>query len=124
MTVQEVNRDALGRCKMRGCNLCDGYRKEVEQYRALGTVEEIKKKIQTELPYMSLAQARFKSELDEYRNIGTVKELKENKDFLEFLYNAIQPNEMEQHLSMYNAKGTKATVTEGYTDQCGLMPTT
>ena len=42
MTVQEANRDALGRCKMRGCNLCDGYRKEVEQYRALGTVEELK----------------------------------------------------------------------------------
>jgi len=53
---------------------------EVEQYRALGTVEEIKKKIQTELPYMSLAQARFKSELDEYRNIGTVEELKEARE--------------------------------------------
>ena len=53
---------------------------EVEQYRALGTVEEIKKKIKTELPYMSLAQARFKSELDEYRNIGTVEELKEARE--------------------------------------------
>ena len=53
---------------------------EVEQYRALGTVEEIEKKIQTELPYMSLAQARFKSELDEYRNIGTVEELKEARE--------------------------------------------
>lgn len=53
---------------------------EVEQYRALGTVEEIKKKIKTELPYMSLAQARFKSELDEYRNIGTVEELREARE--------------------------------------------
>ena len=53
---------------------------EVEQYRALGTVEELEKKIKTELPYMSLAQARFKSELDEYRNIGTVEELKEARE--------------------------------------------
>lgn len=57
-----------------------GCMEEVEQYRALGTVEEIKKKIKTELPYMSLAQARFKSELDEYRNIGTVEELKEARE--------------------------------------------
>ena len=54
--------------------------KEVEQYRALGTVEEIKKKIKTELPYMSIAQARFKSELDDYRNLGTVEELKEARE--------------------------------------------
>ena len=57
-----------------------GCMEEVEQYRALGTVEEIKKKLQTELPYMSLAQARFKSELDEYRNLGTVEELKEARE--------------------------------------------
>ena len=50
------------------------------EYEALGTVEELKEKIQTELPYMSLAQARFKSELDEYRNLGTVEELKEARE--------------------------------------------
>lgn len=59
------------------CDIAIQALEELEQYRALGTVEEIEKKIQTELPYMSLAQARFKSELDEYRNIGTVEELKE-----------------------------------------------
>lgn len=63
-------------------------------------------------------------EVEQYRALGTVEELKENKDFLEFLYNAIQPNEMEQYLSMYKAKDTKATATEGYADQCGLMSAT
>lgn len=28
--MTEVNRDAEGRCKMRGCNLCDSYRKKLE----------------------------------------------------------------------------------------------
>lgn len=50
---------------------------ELERYRALGTVEEIKKKLRKELPYMSIAQAKFKSELDAYRAIGTVDELRE-----------------------------------------------
>ena len=50
MTVQDANRDALGRCKMRGCNLCDGYRKELEQYRALGTVEELKEAREKQIP--------------------------------------------------------------------------
>lgn len=94
MTAQEAIRDIQrlsSSCKHSGdcmaCNIC--YKavpmaiecmEEVEQYRALGTVEEIKKKIKTELPYMSLAQARFKSELDEYRKIGTVEELKEARE--------------------------------------------
>lgn len=50
MTVQEANRDADGRCKMRGCNLCDGYRKELKQYRALGTVEELKEAKEKQIP--------------------------------------------------------------------------
>lgn len=50
---------------------------EIQQYRALGTVEEIKKKIRKELPYMSIAQAKFKSELNAYRAIGTVEEVRE-----------------------------------------------
>lgn len=41
--------------------------KELEQYRELGTVEEIKKKIKTELPYMEIAQAKFKSEVEELK---------------------------------------------------------
>lgn len=49
---------------------------ELEQYRELGTVEEIKKKIRKELPYMSIAQAKFKSELNSYRALGTLEELR------------------------------------------------
>lgn len=61
-------------------------------------------------------------EIQQYRAIGTVEEFKENKDFLEFLYNHIPPNEMEQYLSMYHTKDK--TVTNGYADQCGLMSAT
>ena len=79
MTVQEVIEylEQHGFIADEVKDMCIEALVQVEQYRALGTVEEIKKKIKTELPYMSLAQARFKSELDEYRNIGTVEELKE-----------------------------------------------
>ena len=45
-----IMRDSLGRCKMRGCNLCDGYREELEQYRALGTVEELKEAREKQIP--------------------------------------------------------------------------
>lgn len=64
-------------------------------------------------------------ELEQYRAIGTVEEfkaLKEGGRFLEFLYNHIPPNEMEQYLSMYQAKDKVAV--NGYADQCGLMPAT
>lgn len=60
-----------------------------------------------------------------YEAIGTIekfKALKEGGRFLEFLYNHIPPNEMEQYLSMYQAKD-KAVVNE-YADQCGLMHAT
>ena len=82
MTVQEVIEylEQHGFIADEVKDMCIEALVQVEQYRALGTVEEIKKKIQTELPYMSLAQARFKSELDEYRNIGTVEELKEARE--------------------------------------------
>lgn len=46
-------------------------------------------------------------ELEQYRAIGTVSEFRENKNFLEFLYNAINPNDMEQYLAMYHASGRK-----------------
>ena len=82
MTVQEVIEylEQHGFIADEVKDMCIEALVQVEQYRALGTVEEIKKKIKTELPYMSLAQARFKSELDEYRNIGTVEELKEARE--------------------------------------------
>ena len=60
--------------------------------------------------------------LSGYEAIGTIEEfkaLKEGGRFLEFLYNHISPNEMEQYLSMYQAKDKVAV--NGYADQCGLM---
>ena len=63
--------------------------------------------------------------LADYEAIGTIEEfkaLKEGGRFLEFLYNHIPPNEMEQYLSMYQAKDKVAV--NGYADQCGLMPAT
>ena len=46
-------------------------------------------------------------EIQQYRAIGTVSEFRENKNFLEFLYNTILPNEMEQYLAMYHASEEK-----------------
>ena len=46
-------------------------------------------------------------EVQQYRAIGTVNECRENKEFLEFLYNRINPNDMEQYLSMYHGSGEK-----------------
>ena len=81
-------------------------------------MEEIKKKIKTELPYMSLAQSRFKSELDEYRNIGTVEELKEAWE----KQVAKKPIEKE----FYNMPHYSCPICEGglyyeqeYCDECG-----
>ena len=46
-------------------------------------------------------------EIQQYRAIGTIEECRENKEFLEFLYNRINPNDMEQYLSMYHGSGEK-----------------
>lgn len=46
-------------------------------------------------------------EIQQYRAIGTVEECRENKEFLDFLYNRINPNDMEQYLSMYNCSDEK-----------------
>ena len=46
-------------------------------------------------------------EVQQYRAIGTPEECRENKEFLEFLYNRINPNDMEQYLSMYNCSDEK-----------------
>lgn len=46
-------------------------------------------------------------DVQKYRAIGTVEECRENKEFLNFLYNRINPNNMEQYLSMYNCSDEK-----------------
>lgn len=85
--------------------------KEIQQYRAIGTVEELK----TAMLYVSLAKmhgtvGRAIDACAEYESIGTIEEfkaLKEDNRFLEFLYDRISPNEMEQYLSMYKATDIK-----------------
>lgn len=46
-------------------------------------------------------------DVQKYRAIGTVEECRENKEFLNFLYNRINPNDMEQYLYMYNCSDEK-----------------
>lgn len=70
----------------------DGY---IDEWDNL-TIKELFKQIENE-----------HKEIQQYRAIGTVSEFRENKNFLEFLYNHIQPNEMEQYLAMYHASGKK-----------------
>lgn len=47
-------------------------------------------------------------EIQQYHTIGTVTECRENKKFLEFLYDVINPNEMEKYMSMYHAGNEKS----------------
>lgn len=94
---------------------------KLADYEAIGTVEEIQQKLKN----MSLVIDTDRDLLNRYIAIGTIEEfkaLKEGGRFLEFLYNHIPPNEMEQYLSMYQAKDKVAV--NGYADQCGLMPAT
>lgn len=48
------------------------------------------------------------SELKQYRAIGTVEECRGNKKLLEFLYDTINPNDMESYTSVYNATDEKS----------------
>lgn len=79
---------------------------EIQQYRAIGTVEGYELAINESIDIHNLMIV-YKDRLKEYESIGTIEEfkaLKEGSRFLEFLYNHIPPNEMEQYLSMYQAK--------------------
>lgn len=94
---------------------------ELQQYREIGTVREIKIK-QAEMQVLSKRYLSDLGELMKYQSIGTVEECRDNNDFLEFLYNHIPPNEMEQYLHMYRTKEKIAV--NGYADQGGLMSAT
>lgn len=48
------------------------------------------------------------TEIQQYRAIGTVEELQESKRFLDFLCDAINPNDMEKYLSMYHSTDEKS----------------
>ena len=79
---------------------------EVQQYRAIGTVEGYERAIESSIENYNLYR-EYKAKVQEYRTIGTVEECRENKEFLDFLYNRINPNDMEQYLSMYNCSDEK-----------------
>ena len=79
---------------------------EVEQYRAIGTLEGYERAIESSIENYNLYR-EYKAKVQEYRAIGTVEECRENKEFLDFLYNRINPNDMEQYLSMYNCSDEK-----------------
>ena len=95
--------------------------KEIREYRELGTVKQIRIK-QAEFGVLSKRYLSDLGELMKYQKIGTVEECRDNNDFLDFLYNHIPPNEMEQYLSMYRTKDKVAV--NGYADQNGLMSAT
>ena len=42
-------------------------------------------------------------EVQQYRQIGTVEECRKNKDFLDFLSDKMNPNDLEIYLRLYNA---------------------
>lgn len=52
--------------------------------------------------------AEWLEEIQQYRAIGTAEECRENKRLLEFLYDTINPNDMESYLSIYNASNEKS----------------
>lgn len=80
---------------------------EIQQYRAVGTVKEIKIR---EAQSVRLAEGYLTdlTALREYQEIGTPDACRENKDFLDFLYNQINPNDMEMYLSMYHSINDKS----------------
>lgn len=77
---------------------------EVQQYRAIGTVEEL---IRGKM-YMDIAKrhgtiGRVIDECVAYETIGTPEECLQYKDFLDFLSDKMNPNDFETYLRMYNS---------------------
>lgn len=72
-------------------------------------IDIIKTLPSAESPTRCIAEVKFdKKDLEELVNekIEEIKEMKsENDDFLNFLFNMINPNEMEAYLAMYNSQG-------------------
>lgn len=68
---------------------------KVEQYRAIGTPEELQD--------MKSNYFEALSDWRQYRKIGTLEECLKNKDFLDFLSDKMNPNDFETYLRLYNA---------------------
>lgn len=89
--------------------------KEVQQYRALGTTEDLKAmKEHGAFTGMELAQlAVMQMRLREYEQIGTPEECLRNKDFLDFLADEMNPNDFETYLHIYNSQDEKGDNHDG-----------
>ena len=77
---------------------------EVQQYRAIGTPEELK----AAMKYVYLAKrngtvGQVIENCVKYEEIGTPEECLRNKDFLDFLADKMNPNDFETYLCLYNA---------------------
>lgn len=83
---------------------------EIQQYRIIGTVKEFQeyKEIKGNSKKAILLSEESYSIFEQYMSIGTVTECRDNKELLEFLYDVINPNEMEKYISMYNAGNEKS----------------
>ena len=102
MTMTEI--EARGKIKYRIANEMRKAGENKEEYEDLEIALQVMKEIR------------------EYRELGTVEKCRDNNDFLDFLYNHIPPNEMEQYLYMYHTKDKVAV--NGYADQSSLMSAT
>lgn len=81
---------------------------ELEQYRAIGTLEELK----AAMKYVYLAKkhgtvGQVIENCVKYEEIGTPEECLQNKDFLDFLADKMNPNDFETYFLMYNAQEEK-----------------
>lgn len=81
---------------------------ELEQYRAIGTLEELK----AAMKYVYLAKkhgtvGQVIENCVKYEEIGTPEECLQNKDFLDFLAGKMNPNDFETYLLIYNALDKK-----------------
>ena len=77
---------------------------EVQQYRAIGTLEELK----AAMKYVYLAKkhgtvGQVIENCVKYEAIGTPEECLRNKDFLDFISDKMNPNDFETYLRLYNA---------------------
>lgn len=86
------------------CKLAIKALEEVQQYREIGTVEELirgKRYINIAKHHGTIGQV-----IDEciaYEAIGTPEECLQYKDFLDFLSDKMNPNDFETYLRLYNA---------------------
>ncbi len=84
---------------------------ELRQYNNDGT-EELRRQAADAieiLQTLSDEQSKILAEMGaKYQEaVNAIGELEKDKDFLNFLWNTMQPNEMEQYIYMYNAGNEK-----------------